>query len=211
MDSPPRHPPSFWRSPAGLTLLVTVAVGAFYLLTEHTAHLLGALPYLLLLACPLMHMFGGAVVHGVGMTLQYRLESREGPQLWWEGALFWLCGYAWRHWASGLPWAFWWRAEHLPLDLPTLGRLKLKGLEQESAPCLHLAPSTTIIQRTSANRSPRAATGCRRGPSSRDSPITTTTITTTPITTTPGMSITPMAATLMSAPLGLRPRPSGRE
>jgi hypothetical protein len=52
------HPaPSFWRSPAGLALLVAVAVGAFYLVTEHTAHLFGVVPYLILLACPLMHMF----------------------------------------------------------------------------------------------------------------------------------------------------------
>lgn len=34
---------------------------------------------------------GGALVHGVGMTLRYRLEGREGPPLWWERALFWLC------------------------------------------------------------------------------------------------------------------------
>jgi hypothetical protein len=33
-------------------------VAAFFLLTEHRAHLYGALPYLLLLACPLMHFFG---------------------------------------------------------------------------------------------------------------------------------------------------------
>ncbi len=34
---------------------------------------------------------GGALVHGVGMTLKYRLENRDGPPLWWERALFWLC------------------------------------------------------------------------------------------------------------------------
>jgi hypothetical protein len=50
-------PPSFWRSRAGLALLVACAVIGFYLLTEHTAHLLGALPFLLVLACPLMHVF----------------------------------------------------------------------------------------------------------------------------------------------------------
>lgn len=33
------------------------AVAAFFLFTEHRAHLLGILPYLLLLACPLMHLF----------------------------------------------------------------------------------------------------------------------------------------------------------
>jgi hypothetical protein len=36
-------------------------------------------------------LIGGVVVHGVGMTLKYRLENRGGPPLWWERALFWLC------------------------------------------------------------------------------------------------------------------------
>ncbi len=36
---------------------VLVGVAAFYLLTEHLQHTLGALPYLLLLLCPLMHLF----------------------------------------------------------------------------------------------------------------------------------------------------------
>lgn len=39
-------------------LIGFLAVGGFFLLTEHRAHLLGALPYLLLLACPLLHLFG---------------------------------------------------------------------------------------------------------------------------------------------------------
>ncbi len=34
-----------------------VAIAAFFLFTEHRAHLFGVLPYLLLLACPLMHFF----------------------------------------------------------------------------------------------------------------------------------------------------------
>jgi hypothetical protein len=48
---------SFWRTPSGITLLGFLAVAAFFLLTEHTAHVMGALPYLLVLACPLMHLF----------------------------------------------------------------------------------------------------------------------------------------------------------
>lgn len=32
-------------------------VGAYYLLTEHRAHLVDYLPYILLMACPLMHLF----------------------------------------------------------------------------------------------------------------------------------------------------------
>lgn len=44
-------------------LLVFLAMAAFYLFTEHRAHLFGALPFLLLLACPLMHLF---MHHGHG-------------------------------------------------------------------------------------------------------------------------------------------------
>lgn len=32
-------------------------IAAYFLWAEHRAHLMGALPYLLLLACPLMHLF----------------------------------------------------------------------------------------------------------------------------------------------------------
>ncbi len=39
----------------------------------------------------LLLLVTGLVVHGTGMTLKYRLESREGAPLWWERVLFWLC------------------------------------------------------------------------------------------------------------------------
>ncbi|MBI5920685.1 MAG: DUF2933 domain-containing protein [Betaproteobacteria bacterium] len=42
---------------ARISWAIFAAVAAFYLWTEHRAHLLGVLPYLLLLACPLMHVF----------------------------------------------------------------------------------------------------------------------------------------------------------
>ncbi|MGQ0711286.1 MAG: DUF2933 domain-containing protein [Rhodoferax sp.] len=51
------RPPGFWSSRWALGWLVLAAVAAFFLLAEHGAHVLGALPYLLLLACPLMHVF----------------------------------------------------------------------------------------------------------------------------------------------------------
>lgn len=38
--------------------------GGFFLLTEHTAHVFGELPYLLLAACPLMHLFMHHGRHG---------------------------------------------------------------------------------------------------------------------------------------------------
>lgn len=39
-------------------------VALFFLVTEHRAHLYGVLPYLLLAACPLMHLFHGHGGHG---------------------------------------------------------------------------------------------------------------------------------------------------
>ncbi|WP_339828911.1 DUF2933 domain-containing protein [uncultured Parvibaculum sp.] len=59
----------FWRSPAGLTLGVFLAVGALFLVLEHGAHLLGAWPLLFLLLCGGMHFFmhrghGGHRSHG---------------------------------------------------------------------------------------------------------------------------------------------------
>ena len=39
-------------------------IAAFFLFAEHRAHLLGALPWLLLAACPLLHLFGHR--HGGG-------------------------------------------------------------------------------------------------------------------------------------------------
>ncbi|SDE54245.1 Protein of unknown function [Variovorax sp. CF079] len=57
MDTRNNESPTFWRSPGGIALLVVALVGGFFLYTEHRAHLLGVLPFLLVLACPLMHVF----------------------------------------------------------------------------------------------------------------------------------------------------------
>lgn len=47
-----------WRLSGGnVVLLAFLAIAAFFLWTEHRAHLLGALPYLLLLGCVFMHLF----------------------------------------------------------------------------------------------------------------------------------------------------------
>lgn len=45
-----------------------LAIVLFFLLTEHRAHLFGFLPYLLLLACPLMHLFHGHGHHVHGAS-----------------------------------------------------------------------------------------------------------------------------------------------
>jgi Protein of unknown function (DUF2933) len=69
MANEPRETRSWWRSRSGLALLGFLAIAGFYLVTEHRAHLFGALPFLLLLACPLMHFLhrghgGGHAGHG---------------------------------------------------------------------------------------------------------------------------------------------------
>ena len=53
-----RPPVPFWRSRTGLVLLGFIVIAAFFLLTEHRAHMLGALPFVLLALCPLLHVFG---------------------------------------------------------------------------------------------------------------------------------------------------------
>lgn len=55
----------WWRSRSGLVLIGFLAIAAFFLWEEHRAHLLGILPYALLLLCPLLHLFhGGHGGHG---------------------------------------------------------------------------------------------------------------------------------------------------
>lgn len=61
------------RRPALTRRTLMAAVGflliaGFFLTTEHRAHLFGALPFLLLLLCPLLHVFmhGGHGSHGDG-------------------------------------------------------------------------------------------------------------------------------------------------
>jgi hypothetical protein len=47
----------FWRSRYAIGLVVFGGIALFFLLSEHRAHTLGALPYLLLAASPFLHFF----------------------------------------------------------------------------------------------------------------------------------------------------------
>ena len=67
------HTP-LWPTRGGIALIGFGLVAAFYILREHYAHALGALPYLLLLACPLMHLF---MHHGHGGHAGHR-QPGEG-------------------------------------------------------------------------------------------------------------------------------------
>jgi len=48
---------------ARIAFFVFIGIAAFFLITEHTLHVFGILPFLLLAACPLLHM-GGHGRHG---------------------------------------------------------------------------------------------------------------------------------------------------
>lgn len=52
---PQQH--GFWRSRSGFVAILFLSVAAFFLIYEHWAHALGILPYLVILVCPLLHLF----------------------------------------------------------------------------------------------------------------------------------------------------------
>ena len=56
-DRPRRGHAGLWRSKAGPVTMGFLLVAAFFLFSEHRAHALGLLPYLIILACPLLHLF----------------------------------------------------------------------------------------------------------------------------------------------------------
>lgn len=59
-------------------LLGFLLIAGFFLFTEHRAHLLGFLPYLLFLACPLMHLFHhGHGHHGSGAPNARNVRSDQ--------------------------------------------------------------------------------------------------------------------------------------
>ena len=68
------RPKAFWGSRYSVGLLVLGAIALYFLLTEHRAHFFLALPFLLLLACPLMHIF---MHHGHGG----HEGSEDGPHV----------------------------------------------------------------------------------------------------------------------------------
>jgi hypothetical protein len=62
------------RRPVTIALLMIVLIVAFYLLREHWGHVSGLWPYLLLLACPLMHLF-----HGRGGHARHESHGSDKP------------------------------------------------------------------------------------------------------------------------------------
>jgi hypothetical protein len=77
------HHANHWKTAYSVWLLAIGAVGAYFLLTQHFTHVVQALPFLLLLACPLMHLFmhHGHSGHGDRSTKKPSSTERlEHPQ-----------------------------------------------------------------------------------------------------------------------------------
>jgi len=72
----------WWQLRTGLILLAFLAIAAFFLITEHTAHFFGLLPYALLLLCPLLHLFMHGGHGGHGNQGDHSQHTAEKPQPW---------------------------------------------------------------------------------------------------------------------------------
>ena len=48
---------SFWRTPQGWAAMALIGGVSYFLLMEHRTHLFYALPFLIFLLCPAMHLF----------------------------------------------------------------------------------------------------------------------------------------------------------
>jgi hypothetical protein len=59
-----QRPERRFRIPAGWVLLGFLLIGGYFFFSEHRAHAIQALPFLLLLACPLLHLFHDHGGHG---------------------------------------------------------------------------------------------------------------------------------------------------
>lgn len=57
------HPPSAWSVYSRTVFIAFTAIALLLIAYEHRVHVLGILPWLLILACPLMHLF---MHHGHG-------------------------------------------------------------------------------------------------------------------------------------------------
>lgn len=72
---------TFLGSKLGLAVCLALAAVGAYLLWNHTGHVFSALPYVVLLACPLMHFFGHGHHHHHGgeQRAQPPAESGRSP------------------------------------------------------------------------------------------------------------------------------------
>ncbi|MBY8097198.1 DUF2933 domain-containing protein [Vibrio fluvialis] len=75
-----RQSRSFWTTPNGWGVIALIGAASYFLLTEHREHVFEYLPYLILLLCPVMHLFMHHG-HGHGHHHNNDVQHREyGPR-----------------------------------------------------------------------------------------------------------------------------------
>lgn len=78
MDPSPKFSLSRWlRSKTGLAFIAFLAIAAFFLITEHKAHLFGVLPYALLLISLLLCLFIRRTENGKNLQDGAKSEDKE--------------------------------------------------------------------------------------------------------------------------------------
>jgi uncharacterized membrane protein len=69
----------FLSSKLGLAVCLLLAALGVYLIVTHTGHVLSAIPYVILLACPLLHLFGHGHGHGHRKEIFTEREVEKSP------------------------------------------------------------------------------------------------------------------------------------
>ena len=72
MNTHPDEAQPFWKSRGAIVFLGFAAIAFFFMFSEHRSHFFGALPFVLLLSCPLMHVF---MHHGKNHNAHTRVEA----------------------------------------------------------------------------------------------------------------------------------------
>jgi hypothetical protein len=73
-----RQSRSFWITPNGWGAIALIGAASYFLITEHREHVFEYLPYLILLLCPVMHLF---MHHGHGHGHHHNnVQHREDEQ-----------------------------------------------------------------------------------------------------------------------------------
>jgi DUF2933 family protein len=72
---------SKWPAVRKYVFIGFALIAGYFLITEHRAHVVQYLPFVLLLACPLLHFFHGHGGHqGHGGGAENDGKSRKGPE-----------------------------------------------------------------------------------------------------------------------------------
>lgn len=71
--------PSFWKTPFGVVSTIVALLASAYLWVAHRDHVLALLPFALLAACPLMHIFMHRG-HGQGGHSHAESQDNNGPR-----------------------------------------------------------------------------------------------------------------------------------